>query len=194
MKLIVGLGNPGKKYQNTRHNVGFNCVDLLQTKLELPAFKLSSKFNALVTEGEFQNEKVIIAKPETFMNLSGESVAKLVNFYQIDPRDLILIYDDLDLPLGEIRIRAEGSPGTHNGMKSVVLCLSFSNFPRVRIGIESRGLTAPKEQESASFVLETFTKAETATIKEQIEKACQATILTLMEGVSAAQEKYNGTA
>lgn len=191
MKLIIGLGNPGKEYEKTRHNVGFMCIDGLAEKLGLPEFKLQKKFEALVSEGAFNEEKLILAKPQTFMNLSGLAVAKLVNFYNCEPKDIFVIYDDVDLPLGKIRIRPDGSAGSHNGMKSIVEHLGFSNFPRLRIGIESRGLSAPHQQEISSFVLTPFLKEEQPNLKKALEDAVSAVLLSLTEGIPKSMEKYN---
>lgn len=191
MKLIVGLGNPGKEYKQTRHNVGFMCAEKIRALLEAPPFKFEKKFNALVTSGTHGAEKIILACPQTFMNASGESVQKLVNFYKCAPGDLWLIYDDIDLQLGKIRIRPGGTAGTHNGMKSVIASLGFNNFPRVRIGIESRGLAAPKEQEISSFVLEGFRKEEKKVADEAIASSAEAVIFALGNEVGKAMEKYN---
>lgn len=191
MKLIIGLGNPGKEYKDTRHNVGFMCVDLLRQKLELPNFKDSKKFAALIGEGTHGSEKIVLAKPQTFMNNSGEAIQKLVNFYHCDPGDLWIIYDDVDLPLGKIRIRPDGSPGSHNGMKSIVANLGFSNFPRIRIGIESRGELSPQEQEISSFVLHPFLKEEKELAGKAIENAAEGLLIALNKGIENAQEKYN---
>lgn len=173
MKLIVGLGNPGKEYEHTRHNVGFICADLLQKKLGFPEFALQKKFDALISEGNYRAEKIIIAKPQTFMNASGNSVQKLLHFYRVKPADLFLIYDDVDLPFGKTRIRPQGSAGTHNGMKSVIEALGFQNFPRLRIGIESRGESAPKKQDITSFVLHPFLKEEKQAISKILEQAIE---------------------
>ncbi len=191
MKLIVGLGNPGKEYERTRHNAGFLCADELREKLEFPEFQLQKKFLALTSEGDFHNEKILIAKPQTFMNRSGEAVAKLVNFYRIKPKDLWLLYDDIDLELGKIRLRTDGSAGSHNGMKSIIANLGFQNFPRVRIGIESRGVHAAKEQDIASFVLHPFSKKEQSLAKKTIKTGAEALLAALQEGIPKAQEEYN---
>ncbi|MEK7528361.1 MAG: aminoacyl-tRNA hydrolase [Patescibacteria group bacterium] len=170
MRLIVGLGNPGRKYENTRHNAGFMAADLLAVKLSADEFKEEKKFKAMITK----TGDVIIAKPLTFMNISGEAVSLLLGFYKLTPDDLIVVYDDVDLPLGTIRVRAEGSAGTHNGMRSIIQQIGTEKFSRVRIGIESRGLQAPQEQSTESFVLEPFLPGE----KEQIASA-------ITQGVSA---------
>jgi len=134
MKLIVGLGNPDDKYKNTFHNLGFMCVDKLCAKLGISFNKTQCK--ALIAETRCGGEKVIIAKPQTYMNLSGDSVSELVRFYKIDLKDLIVAYDDYDISVGSVRIREDGSAGTHNGMRDVILKLGSSNFPRIRIGFK----------------------------------------------------------
>lgn len=191
MKIIVGLGNPGKDYEKTRHNAGAMCVDLLREKLNFPEFKLQKKFNSLISEGAHENEKIILTKPQTFMNLSGEAVSSLVNFYNCPLENLIVIYDDVDLPLDEIRVRPNGSAGSHNGMKSVTQSLGSTSFPRVRIGIESRGESSPEKQDISSFVLNSFTKKEMAAFKESLENATQATMLILSKGVEETMQRYN---
>lgn len=173
MKIIVGLGNPGKEYTHTRHNVGFMLLDLLRDQLEFRDFQSTKKFQAEISEGTFNGDKLILAKPETFMNLSGDSVSKLVNFYHCDPKDLCVVYDDIDLPLGSMRFRMEGSAGTHNGMRDIIEKLGFNNFPRLRIGIESRGQSSPKEQDISSFVLQPFSDDETKVVHTVLNEAAK---------------------
>ena len=133
MYVIVGLGNPGKKYENTRHNMGFMAIDLLADKFGIKVDKIKHK--ALIGEGRIANQKVLLAKPQTYMNLSGESVREILSYYKVDVENLIVIYDDIDIPTGTIRIRKFGSAGTHNGMRSVVYQLKSDRFPRIRVGI-----------------------------------------------------------
>ncbi len=191
MKLIVGLGNPGKEYENTRHNAGFTCVDLLWAAWNFPVPQLQKKFLAEVSEGTINGEKIIIAKPQTFMNLSGEAVAKIASFYDIGAQNIFVVYDDIDLPLGSIRIREDGSAGTHNGMKSIVASLGHQDFPRIRIGIESRGVTAPKEQDLTSFVLHAFLPKERSILEEGFEKAKNALEMAIKGDIGGAMERYN---
>lgn len=179
MKLIVGLGNPGKEYENTRHNSGFMCLERLRAKLGFPEFISQKKFSSAISEGTFEGEKLVLAKPETFMNLSGQAVSSLFNFYKCSPQDLYVIFDDIDLKLGEIRVRKDGSAGTHNGMRSVIESLGFMNFPRIRIGIESRGVFAAKEQDISSFVLNAFSAEETENVKKSIDSACESLLLAI---------------
>lgn len=191
MKLIVGLGNPGKKYASTRHNAGFLCIDLLREKIEFPEFRVHNKFNAEISQGEFNGEKMALIKPQTFMNVSGEAVSKLFNFYNCSPADLIVIYDDIDLALGKIRIRKDGSAGSHNGMKSVIQSLGLSNFPRIRIGIESRGADVSSGEDIASFVLHPLKKNELPIFEKVLSQATEAVILTLSKGIEEAMQVYN---
>ena len=152
MYLIVGLGNPGKEYEFTRHNMGFNVIDKI---IKDCGIKVSqSKFKGMYTQDSINGEKVLILKPQTYMNLSGESVAAFRNFYKIDNKDIIVIYDDIDLDEGTIRIRKKGSSGTHNGMKSVIQCLGTEEFTRVRVGIGK-----PRENEDIiKYVIGTINK------------------------------------
>lgn len=171
MKVICGLGNPGSKYEKTRHNVGFQVVDAFAKMHDFPDFE--SKGKALVSEKGQGFKKVILLKPQTFMNLSGEAVQELLQFYKIEPKDLIVVYDDVDLPLGTLRYREKGSAGTHNGMKSLIQCLATLDFPRLRVGIESRGVTAPEQIPLDAFVLAPFLKEEEEALKSATDEACK---------------------
>lgn len=133
MYIVVGLGNPGRKYEHTRHNVGFDVLEVLSQKYDIPIRKLRCK--AAVGEGTIRGERVVLAQPQTFMNLSGESVVELMNWYKPEPEHLIVVYDDVDLPEGRLRFRPSGSAGTHNGMRNIIYLLGKENFPRVRVGI-----------------------------------------------------------
>lgn len=170
MKIIVGLGNPGKEYSKNRHNTGFMVLDALYEKLNANDWKEESKFKSVIAEVTINGEKVLLVKPQTFMNLSGEAVTKILSFYKANLEDLTVIYDDLDLPTGTIRIRDKGSAGTHNGMKSIVQLLGSEDFRRIRIGIESRGTIAPEKQGTSSYVLSDFTKDEKVLIDKAIEE------------------------
>lgn len=158
MKLIVGLGNPGTEYENTRHNIGFMCVDyfMMQNKLSFDKKGLSSEY--------YKGKDFIIAKPQTFMNLSGIAVSKIASFYKIDPSDIIVIHDDLDLPVGTFKIREKGSSGGHNGLKSIIQELGTENFKRVRIGIDN-GLN------TISHVLGKFKDEEMEKLENIIKEA-----------------------
>ncbi len=195
--LIVGLGNVGEEYENTRHNAGFIVVDELAKEWNAPDWKGQKKFKAFTTETIFNNQKIILAKPTTFMNLSGEALTLLTQFYKIDPKNLWVIYDDLDLPLGKIRIRTEGSAGTHNGMKSILNHLPTNEFPRIRIGIESRGeeypYGTPKQMGTSTFVLSGFTAKEKPVFEPAAKRAIQALELALKEGIPTAMNQHNTT-
>lgn len=184
MYVIAGLGNPGKKYENTRHNMGFITVDQLAIKHDIKVDKL--KFKALVGEGRIADQKVLLVKPQTYMNLSGESIRQIMHFYKLDPEKLIVIYDDIDIELGALRIRKFGSAGTHNGMKSVVYQLQSDRFPRIRIGIGSQ-----KKGDLVDFVIGGFSKEEVPVLEETVTKAVSAIECILAEDVDIAMNRYN---
>jgi peptidyl-tRNA hydrolase, PTH1 family len=191
MILIAGLGNPGPEYENSRHNTGWQVADLLQKELEFDDFAPDKKFNSLVSKGTYCGEKIIIIKPLTFMNLSGKAVSAVMGFYKLKPSDLWVVYDDLDLPLGQIRIRKEGGPGTHNGMKSITESIGKGKFPRFRVGIESRGLSAPEGQETSSFVLDAFKKDEQPVSRAANIRMVEALVLALSKNLDEAMNIYN---
>jgi len=170
MKIIVGLGNTGEKYSKTRHNVGFMVVDRFFEKLRGEKWEQSSRFKALTAEIAHNGEKVLLVKPLTMMNLSGQSISKVLQFYKESTENLTVIYDDLDLPLGTFRIREKGSAGTHNGMKSIIQEIGTEEFRRIRLGTEARGITSPEQQDTSSYVLSDFTKEEISTIQKAIEE------------------------
>ncbi len=190
MKLIVGLGNPGKEYEKSRHNAGFMLVDAMQKKHEFTEFKEDKKFSALISKGLIKGTPLILVKPLTFMNLSGEAVQKIMQFYKIQTTEIIVAYDDLDLPIGSIRLRQKGTAGTHNGMKSIVGLIGI-NFPRLRLGIESRGNTSPKAQETVSFVLDSFNQNEKVELENMLKNAANALEIAINEGVERAMNTYN---
>ena len=192
-KLIVGLGNPGKEYGKNRHNVGFMAVDEIAKTFEFDDFKEEKKFEAELAQGEISGEKVLLAKPLTFMNKSGEAVRKIVGYFKIDKKDLVLIFDDIDLPLGSIRIREKGGAGTHNGVKSVTRALGTEEFARIKIGTESRGDSAPKKQETSSFVLSDFTKEEDGIIRKNLKKMPEIVEVLLRDGTDAAMTNFNSS-
>lgn len=170
MKLIVGLGNPGKKFNNTRHNVGFMAIDELSKELGISIDQ--KKFNGVYGKGIVNGETVFLLKPQTYMNLSGESVRPLMEYFNIEVDDLLVIYDDLDLPTGKVRLRQKGSAGGHNGMKSIIAHVHTQEFKRVRIGIDRSG-----RDTVIDYVLKPFSKEEQPSIQEAIErtvKACEA--------------------
>jgi len=185
MYLVVGLGNPGDKFDSTRHNVGFKAIDYLAYKLNVPLNKIG--FKALYGTTIIGNEKVVLAKPQTYMNLSGESVLNFYNYYKMDLSHIIIIYDDIDLKVGDIRVRSKGSAGTHNGMKSIIYQLQSEDFPRVRIGVSP----PPLEWDLKDYVLSRFSEDEKECIEKGIENAAGAVITIINEDISAAQQLYN---
>jgi len=179
MKLIIGLGNHGKEYQNTRHNVGFMVLDRLAEHSELASvtgelkFHFKDEFNAEITEINREGEKLILAKPQTFMNASGDAVQKIAKYYKIEPKDIWVVADDLDLPLGTIRVRLDGTSGGHNGLESIIRSLSTEGFVRIRVGIGKPLDEDVKEQpelEAKDFVLGKFSVREQAIIRPVIEE------------------------
>ena len=186
MYIVVGLGNPGKQYENTRHNVGFNVIDLLAKSNNIEVNKIKHK--AIIGEGRIATEKVILVKPQTYMNLSGQTVVDIFQFYKVEPENIIVIYDDIDLETGKIRIRKKGSAGTHNGMRSIIQLLGLDNFPRIRVGV-----SRPENgQDLASFVLSKFRNEELDAIDDSLEKAALAVEAIVKEGIDKSMNKYNG--
>ena len=185
MKLIVGLGNPEKDYSKTRHNMGFNVLNLLAKEYEIDISR--TKFEAEFGNGIIEDEKVILIKPQTFMNASGRSVIEFVNFYKVPLEDLIVIYDDMDIDISNIRVRKFGSPGSHNGMKSIVNILADDRFPRVRVGI---GKPAD-EEDLINYVIGPIPEDEIIGLNEGVEKAKDAVIEILKNGIDSAMNKYN---
>ena len=184
MYVIVGLGNPGKQYENTKHNVGFLAVDQLAEKHGITVNKL--KFKALVGEGHISGQKVLLVKPQTFMNLSGNSVREIVNFYKIEPEELLVIYDDIDVEMGRIRIRKGGSAGTHNGMRSIIYDIREDGFPRIRIGIAGE-----RHGDLAGYVLGGFHGEDRELAVKGIETAVAAAEKILSDGIDRAMNEYN---
>lgn len=185
MKLVTGLGNIGEKYCFTRHNAGFMAVDKWALNNDLQ-FREEKKIKALMTKFNFNGEDVIIAKPTTFMNLSGESVGMLCNFYKIDANDILVIYDDIAIDLGRLRFRKNGSDGGHNGIKSIIKHLGTSEFARLKIGI---GPQPPIPSEN--YVLGTFTKEQTEILKPTLSRAVSAVECYLTDGIEKAQNIFN---
>lgn len=184
MYLIVGLGNPGLCYKKTRHNAGFQALDALAEKLDV---RIRTKgFSALYGEGHIGSERVILCKPQTYMNLSGDAVQSLLHFYKLEPERLIVLYDDIDLPLGSMRIRANGSAGSHNGMRSVIACVNSENFPRIRIGVGKDDSLLLRD-----YVLKRPSKEEQKTLDEVFQNAADAAVLIASGNIAEAQSKYN---
>lgn len=184
--LIIGLGNPGKEYQNTRHNVGFRTVDELARRYGLTFGKKERK--AVVASGIIRDKKVLLTKPQTYMNLSGEAVRALVDFYKVDIAHILLISDDLDIPLGTLRLRASGGAGGQGGLKSVIQHLGTQNFNRVRIGIGR----PPGRMDPKDYVLQTFRGDDEITVQLVIERAANAVETWLVEGIDLAMTRHNG--
>ncbi len=186
--LIVGLGNPTRAYRNTRHNIGFRCVDVLAEQHGLTFAKKQAK--ATITLGAIDGHAVVLAKPQTFMNLSGESVGKLADYYRIPPARILAIFDDMDIPLGTLRIRNGGGTGGHNGMKSITQRLGTQDFPRIRFGIGR----PPGRMDPAAYVLRPFQENEAILVVETVDRVVRAVQTWLAEGIETAMNQHNGTA
>ena len=184
MKLIVGLGNPGSQYEKTRHNAGFLVIDRLVEKLDVQIDK--SKCKAIYGIYRYKNDKIIIAKPQTYMNLSGEAVRSLMKFYDIDIEDLIVVHDDLDLPLGKIRLRKQGSSGGQKGMANIINLLSSSEINRIRMGISH-----DRNYDTKDYVLGKFSKEEYEIFSEAIDKASDALIYSFDHDFDVVMSKFN---
>ena len=186
MYIIVGLGNPGKKYEGTRHNMGFDVIDRLVYKNNIPCS--GSKFHSVYGTGMIGTEKVVLAKPLTYMNLSGTAVRELVDFYKIDPEsELIVISDDVDLEPGRLRIRKQGSAGGQNGLRHIVQCLGTQKFIRIRVGTGSK----PEGWELADWVLSRFTMDDRALVDDAIVRAADAVAAICTDGIDKAMNIYN---
>lgn len=186
MYLIVGLGNPEEDYKNTRHNMGFDTINKIAEELNIKVEK--KKFNGLYAQTAINGEKVILLKPQTFMNLSGDSVVQFVNFYKIPLENMIVIYDDLDIEEGKIKIRKSGGPGTHNGMKSICSRVNSENFPRVRVGIGSKNIP---NGDLVSFVIGYIDKSTRELLDASTTKAKDAVFEILKNGIDYAMNKFN---
>lgn len=186
MKLIVGLGNPGREYAATRHNIGFMVIDRLARRLGLAVEK--KKFKALFGQGQINSEKVLLAKPQTYMNLSGQAVAPLLRWHKLGPADLLVVYDDMDLPPGKLRIRPEGGAGGHKGMESIIMALGTEGFPRLRIGV---GKPEVPGFNGASYVLSRLTADDAKTFEESVDTAAEAIHCIVSEGLEKAMNEYN---
>lgn len=185
--LIVGLGNPGREYRNTRHNIGFLAIDALAKSLNVTLGKVQSK--ALVGQGKIGSNKVILVKPQTYMNLSGQAVSGLLNFYKISAENLIVIHDDIDLPFGTIRIRPGGGSAGQRGVKSIIEKVGTQEFARMRLGVGR----PPGQMEAAAYVLQPFTKEDEEFLVNLLAKAAEAANEFVNNGLNAAMNKYNGT-
>ena len=186
MYIIVGLGNPDRKYQGTRHNIGFDVVDAFAKRFSIDV--INKKFNALVGTGVAEGHKVVLVKPQTYMNLSGESVRRVLDFYKVDEtQELIVISDDISLDVGRLRIRKKGSAGGHNGLKNIILHLGYGNFHRIKVGVGEK----PTGYDLADYVLGHFSKEEQKVMEETAKRAVEALLVMMNEGADAAMNQFN---
>lgn len=186
MLAIIGLGNPGEKNRHSRHNAGFDVMDILSARLDTPIKKL--KFQATYGETLIGGKKVVLIKPQTFMNLSGFTVTEAMAWYKLEPQEVLLIVDDIDLPFGQVRVRGKGGPGTHNGLRHIVQCTGTGDFPRVRIGMGA----PPPEWDLADWVLSTFQTEEQRKIAyDAYVTAADAALCWAEHGIDAAMNRYN---
>ena len=185
MYIIAGLGNPTREYEKTRHNVGFDTIDVLADKLNTSVDE--KKFKGLYGRGIIAGEKVILLKPQTFMNLSGESVRAAADFYKVDPEDILVIYDDISLEPGQLRLRGKGSAGGHNGIKNIIAHLGTQEFPRIKVGVGDK----PPRMDLADYVLGHFSKEDQAKMDEAFKDAADAAEMILDKGMDAAMNHYN---
>ena len=186
--LIVGLGNPGKEYEKTRHNCGFRAIDVLAQKLGCKVDKL--KFQGLYTQVNYDGIKLFLLKPQTYMNLSGRSVLQLSAYFNIPPQRIIVIFDDISLAPGRLRIRSDGSAGGHNGIKSIIAELGSQEFPRVKVGV---GAKAHPEQDLADWVLSGFTVSEEKSLSSALDRAADAALCIVQWGTAEAANRFNGS-
>lgn len=184
MLLIIGLGNPGKEYEMTRHNCGFMVIDALQKKLQVECNQ--NKFKGLYGKTKYKGEDVILLKPQTYMNNSGESVQQFMNFFKISVDDILVVYDDLDMPVGKLRLRTSGSAGGHNGIKSIISHVGGQNFKRIRVGIDRHPY-----QKVVDYVLSRFSKEETPFIEEGVDRATKAVLTYIEKDFVTAMNQFN---
>jgi PTH1 family peptidyl-tRNA hydrolase len=184
MYLVVGLGNPGDEYRNTRHNVGFDIIDLLSEKYNIKISRI--KFKGVYGEGNIEGEKVILLKPQTYMNLSGESIRELISFYKIPHDKIIVIYDDISLEVGRLRIRSKGSAGGHNGIKSIIAQLATDEFPRIKVGV------GQPNSDMVKHVLGRFSKEDRDKVEKTFEAVSKAVETIISDNVDEAMNKFNG--
>lgn len=186
MYIIAGLGNPGREYENTRHNVGFDVIDALAEKYNISVLEIKHK--AMIGKGYIEGQKAVLVKPLTFMNLSGESIRPIVDYYKADAgRDLIVISDDISLPPGQLRIRKKGSAGGHNGLKNIIKLLGSEDFKRIRMGVGEK----PKDYDLADWVLGHFSKEDRKAVDEAVAKAVRAVEIMMTVGADAAMNEFN---
>ena len=186
--LIVGLGNPGPEYAKTRHNCGFRALDILAGKLNCRVDK--GKFQGLYNQVSYKDNKLYLLKPQTFMNLSGQSVKQLASFFHIPPQNIIVMFDDISLEPGRLRIRSDGSAGGHNGIKSIISCIGSQDFPRVKIGV---GAKPHPDYDLANWVLSNFTASEEKDLSSALDRAADAALCIIDRGVPETANRYNGS-
>lgn len=185
MYIIAGLGNPTKEYDKTRHNVGFLAIDALADKYHIDVSE--KKHKALCGRGTIEGQKVVLMKPQTFMNLSGESIRAAVDFYKVDPEDIIIIYDDISLEPGQLRIRLKGSAGGHNGIKNIIAHLGTQEFPRIKVGIGAK----PPRMDLADYVLSRFSQGEQKLMDDAFKEAADAAVMMMTDGAERAMNHFN---
>ena len=185
--LLVGLGNPGREYQNNRHNYGFMLIDRIAVRLNARGLKVQSK--AIVTSATYEDRKLILAKPQTYMNLSGQSIQGLAHFYKLPMENMLVAYDDLDLPFGTIRLRPGGGPGGQKGVASTIEKLGTKDFGRLRLGIGR----PPGRMDPAAYVLQNFSRDEMKILSEILDRAADAALEFVMNGLDKAMNKFNGS-
>ena len=186
MLAIVGLGNPGEKYEHTRHNVGYDVISIIAAKLDTPIKKM--KFQATIGETIYKGQKLALIKPQTYMNLSGLTVQEAMSWYKLEPKDVLLLVDDIDLPFGQVRVRAKGGPGTHNGLRHIVQCTGSGDFPRVRVGMGA----PPPEWDLADWVLSKFqTEEERKIAFDAYMTAADAALCWAEHGIDVAMNRFN---
>lgn len=188
MKLVVGLGNPGTQYADTRHNVGWLVLEKVQAEVGASEFRMDKKFGAEIAEGRYAGDKVLLIKPMTYMNLSGEPTGAIMRFHKLTPKDVLIVYDDLAIPMATVRVRPDGSAGGHNGIKSLIQHFSTQVFDRVRVGIGPQ----PPGVKSEVFVLGKWAPGERLLLPETVQLGVEATLSVLRHGVEKAQQSYNG--
>ena len=186
MLAIVGLGNPGEKYEHTRHNVGYDVISIIAAKLDTPIKKL--KFQGTIGETIYKGQKLVLIKPQTYMNLSGLTVQEAMSWYKLEPKDVLILVDDIDLPFGQVRVRAKGGPGTHNGLRHIVQCTGSGDFPRVRVGMGA----PPPEWDLADWVLSKFqTEEERKIAYDAYLTAADAALCWAEMGIDVAMNRFN---